>query len=138
MAADLLEIGKLRHFHAVTPDFPAQSPRAQRGAFPVILDKADVMQRHIDPDRLKRSEVELLQVGRAGFDQCLKLVVMLQTVGVFPIAPVGRAARGLHIGGGPRVGAKRAQGRGRVERTRTDFHVVGLQDRTALTCPIGL
>ena len=30
-AADLLEIGELGDFHAVQPDLPAQSPRAQRG-----------------------------------------------------------------------------------------------------------
>ena len=28
--ADLLEIGELRHFHTVDPDFPAQTPGAQR------------------------------------------------------------------------------------------------------------
>ena len=43
-ARDLLEVGELRHFHAVAPAFPAQPPRPQRRAFPIVLDKADVMQ----------------------------------------------------------------------------------------------
>ena len=42
-AADLLEIGKLGDFHAVEPHFPAQAPRAERGVFPVVFDKADVV-----------------------------------------------------------------------------------------------
>ena len=41
--ADLLEIGELRHFHAVAPHFPAQPPGAERRAFPVVLDEADVV-----------------------------------------------------------------------------------------------
>ena len=43
-ARDLLEVGELRHFHAVAPAFPAQSPGAERRAFPIVLDKADVVQ----------------------------------------------------------------------------------------------
>src|SRR3546814_6422437 len=35
-AAHLLEIGELRHFHAVAPDFPAKTPGAKRRRFPVI------------------------------------------------------------------------------------------------------
>ncbi len=43
-ARDLLEVSELRYFHAVAPAFPPQAPRAERRAFPVVLDKADVMQ----------------------------------------------------------------------------------------------
>ena len=57
MPADLLEIGELADFHAVTPHFPAKAPGAQCWAFPVILNKTDVMQRHIDPNRLKRPKI---------------------------------------------------------------------------------
>ena len=32
--AHLLEIGELRHFHAVAPDFPAKAPCAERRAIP--------------------------------------------------------------------------------------------------------
>ncbi len=51
-AGDLLEIGELRHFHAVAPAFPPEPPRAERRALPVVLDKTDVVQLRIDADRL--------------------------------------------------------------------------------------
>ena len=54
-AADLLEIGELRDFHAVAPAFPAEAPGAQRRAFPVVLDEADVVEQRIDADRLAAS-----------------------------------------------------------------------------------
>jgi hypothetical protein len=47
-AADLLEIGELRDFHAVQPDFPTQAPSAQGRRFPVVLDKADVVDERIE------------------------------------------------------------------------------------------
>ena len=43
-AAHLLEIGELGDLHPVAPHFPAQAPGAERRAFPVVLDKADVVQ----------------------------------------------------------------------------------------------
>ena len=43
-ARDLLEVGELRHFHAVAPAFPSQPPSAERRAFPVVLDKTNVVQ----------------------------------------------------------------------------------------------
>ena len=101
MAAHLLEIGELRHFHAVAPHFPAQPPGTQRGAFPVILDKADIVQAGVDADGLQRPQIQVLHVGRRGFDQHLELVVMLQAVRVFAIAPVRWPARRLHIGRSP-------------------------------------
>ena len=44
-AADLLEIGELRHLHAVEPDLPAEAPGAERRALPIVLDEADVVHR---------------------------------------------------------------------------------------------
>src|SRR3546814_12113156 len=63
-AAHLLEIGELRHFHAVAPDFPAKTPSAKRWRFPVIFDKADVVEQRINPDFRKAAEIQLLQVRR--------------------------------------------------------------------------
>src|SRR5215472_9762470 len=42
-AGDLLEVGELRHLHAVAPALPAEPPGTERRALPVVLDKADVM-----------------------------------------------------------------------------------------------
>ena len=136
MAANLLKIGELADFHAVAPDFPAEAPCAQSRAFPVILDKADVVQRRVKADGNERAQIQLLQVGRRGFDDDLILIVVLQPVGVLAIAAIGRAARGLHIGGGPGLGAQGAQGGGRMEGARANLHVIGLQDGAALTGPI--
>jgi hypothetical protein len=95
---DFLEIGELSDFHAVQPDFPAESPGAQRRAFPVILDEADVVCRGIDAERAQRLEVEILDVVRRGLQDHLILVVVLQAVRVLAVATVLRAARRLHVG----------------------------------------
>src|SRR4051794_28949154 len=63
-ARDLLEIGELRHFHAVAPAFPAQAPGAESRAFPVVLNEADIMEMRIDADRCERPEVQVLNVRR--------------------------------------------------------------------------
>ena len=49
-AADLLEIGELRHLHAVAPHLPAEAPGAERRALPVVLDEADVVQLRVEAD----------------------------------------------------------------------------------------
>src|SRR3546814_6242369 len=63
-AAHLLDIGELRHFHAVAPDFPAKTPCAKRRRFPVIYDKANVVAQRINPILRKAAEIQLLPVGR--------------------------------------------------------------------------
>ena len=50
-AADLLEVGELRDFHAIEPDFPADAPGAERRRLPVVLDETDVVHFRIDADR---------------------------------------------------------------------------------------
>ena len=92
MAANLLEIGELADLHAITPDLPAKPPRAKSGAFPVILNKADVVQVHVDADCLKRPQIQLLQVRWRRFDQHLILVIVLEPVWVLTVAPISRAA----------------------------------------------
>ena len=51
--ADFLEVGELRHFHAVQPDFPAKAPGAERRRFPVVLDEADVVFLEVDAERFQ-------------------------------------------------------------------------------------
>lgn len=63
---------------------------------------------------------------------------MLQAVGIVAVAAILGTARGLHISGIPRLGAKCAQGGRRMEGARPHFHVVGLQQDATLTRPIGL
>ena len=54
-AADLLEVGELRHLHAVAPHLPAEAPGAERRALPVVLDEADVVQLGSRPMRRRLS-----------------------------------------------------------------------------------
>ena len=107
-AAHLLEISELRHFHAIEPDFPAQAPGAQGGVFPIVFDKADVVLFQVKAQGFERSQVQVQNIGRGWFHHHLVLVVMLQAVGVFAVAPIFRAAAGLHIGGLPGLGADSA------------------------------
>jgi len=76
-AAHLLEVGELRHFHAVEPHFPAQTPGAQRRVFPVVFDKANVVDSRVHTQLFQRPEVQLLDVVRRGFNHHLELIVVL-------------------------------------------------------------
>jgi uncharacterized protein len=135
-SAHLLEISELRDFHPVAPDFPAKAPGTKRRAFPIIFDKADVVEQRIDANRGQTAKIKLLQVRRAWLQDDLVLIISAQAVWVFAVATVRRAAAGLNKGGVPRVWAKRAQrGRG-VERPGTHFHVIRLQDNAPLLPPI--
>ena len=123
------------------PSHQHSQPRPQapeRRALPIVLDEADVVQRRVDADRLQRPKIEVLEVGRVRLQDDLELIIMLQPVGVLAIAPVLGAARGLHVGGAPRLRAERAQRGRRVEGARAHLHVVGLQDDAALLRPIAL
>src|SRR5574340_470646 len=79
-AADLLEIGELRHFHAVQPHLPAQPPRPERRVLPIVLDETDVVLLEIETECFQRTEVQIEDVGRRRFQHHLELVVMLQAV----------------------------------------------------------
>src|SRR3546814_20771771 len=63
---------------------------------------------------------------------------MLQPVGVFAIAPVGRAARRLDLGSLPVVRPQRAQGCRREKGARPHLKVIGLQDHAAPLAPVML
>ena len=64
-AADLLEVGELRHFHAVQPHFPAQAPGAERRVLPIVLDEAHVVLLQVEAERFQRAEVQIEDVGAA-------------------------------------------------------------------------
>ncbi len=134
-AAHLLEIGKLGDFHPVAPDFPAQSPRAQRRAFPVVFHEADVVLQRIDADDRQALEIEVLNVRRAWLQDHLILIIVLEAIGVLAITPVGRAAAGLHERRIPRLRAQRAQRGRRVKGARAHTHVVGLQNEAPIRAP---
>ena len=137
-AADLLEVGELRHFHAVHPDLPAQTPGAQRRVFPIVFNEANVIFLQIETQGFERAEIEFQNIVRRRFQHDLILVIVLHAVRVFAIATILRPARRLHVGGLPGLGTNGAQEGGGVAGAGADFHVVRLQKRTALIVPVGL
>src|SRR5215471_3150591 len=106
-AADLLKIGELADLHPVEPNLPAETPSAQSRALPIVLNKAKVVQLRVDADRCEAREVKILTFRRCRLQDHLKLIEMLQPVGVLAIAAIGRTAGRLHIGGAPGFGPQR-------------------------------
>jgi uncharacterized protein len=137
-AAHLLKIGKLRHLHPVTPYFPAKAPCAQRRAFPIILDKADVVEQRVDADRSQATQIKFLQLWRRWFQDNLILVIMAQPVRVFAVTPVGRPSARLDKGGVPRLWSECAKGCRGMECPRTHFEIIGLHHDATLLPPIGV
>ena len=124
------------------PFSQTSQPRPQapeRRGLPVVLDEAHVVHQRIEAERARGCRGTAPGCRqRRGFDHHLELVVVLQAERVLAVAAVGRAARGLHVGGAPGLRADRAQeGRG-VEGAGADLHVVGLQDHAALLRPVAL
>ena len=137
-AARLLEVGELRDFHAVQPDFPTQPPRAERGRLPVVFDETDVVHARIDADGFQRAQIQLLKVVGRGLHHDLVLVVMLQPVGVFAVAPVGRPAARLNVSRVPGLGTDGAKKGRRVKSARAHFQVQRLHQHAALLRPVRL
>src|SRR6185437_3788337 len=111
--------------------FPAETPRAQGRRLPVVLDEADVVYQRVEAELAQASEIEIQDVERRRLDDDLELVVVLQPEGVLAVAAVGRTARGLDIGGAPRLGSDGPEEGCRVEGAGPDLHVIGLQNDTA-------
>src|SRR5680860_551940 len=137
-AADLLEVSELRHLHAVAPHLPAEPPGAERRALPIVLDEANVVILRVDADGVETLQVELLDIARRRLQDHLKLVIMLEPVGVLTVTAILGTARGLHVSRAPRLWAQRAQSGRRVKRPRPHFHVVGLEDDAAAVGPEAL
>jgi len=89
----------------------------------------------IDADGLQAFEIKFLNVFRRGLHNHLELVVTLQAVGVFAVAPVGGAATGFDYRHIPWFGTQRAQKGMRIHGAGSDFDVVALTDDAALCGP---
>ena len=135
-AADLLEVGELRHLHPVQPDLPAEAPCAQGRGLPVVFDEPNVVHEGVDTDCAQRPEVQLLDIEGRRFYGYLVLVVVLQAKRVVAVTTVCRPPAGLYVGRRPGLGTDRAQKSCRVKRPCAHFHVVRLQDDAASFCPV--
>jgi hypothetical protein len=60
---------------------------------------------------------------------------MLQAVGIFAIAAIGRPSRWLDVSRAPRLGAESPQRRRRVKSARANLDIIGLQYHAALPRP---
>ncbi|MPM26107.1 hypothetical protein SDC9_72608 [bioreactor metagenome] len=134
-APHLLEVGELGDLHAVEPDFPAQSPGAHRGGFPVVLDEADVVGGRFYAQGGEALEVEVDDVGRRRLDDDLVLVVVLQAVGVLAVPAVGGPPGRLHVAHPPRLGSEDPEARGGVHGACAHLYVIGLLDDASLLRP---
>src|SRR3546814_18211228 len=90
----------------------------------VIFGKANVVEQRINPDFRKAAEIQFLQIGRGWLHDHLILVIMLQAIGIFAIASIGRAAAWLDIGAVPFVRTQRSQRRCGMKGARDRESVV--------------
>ncbi|MBS1229586.1 MAG: glycyl-tRNA synthetase, alpha subunit [Proteobacteria bacterium] len=58
---DGMEVTQFTYFHAVEPDFPAESPGAQCRRLPVVLDEADVVLLEVDAERFERTSAAFVR-----------------------------------------------------------------------------
>ncbi len=89
----------------------------------------------IDAEMAQAFEVEILGVVGRRLPDHLELIIVLQTVGVFPVPAILGAPRRLHIGGLPGLRPEGAQQRRRMRRAGADLHVIGLEDQAAFVGP---
>jgi hypothetical protein len=99
------------------------------------LDEPDIVIIGVDAETLQAVYINVLNVPGGGFHDDLELVVMLQTVGVFPVAPVRRPPGRLDVRGVPGFRPEAAKERGGMELARPDLHIVGLLDDAAPVSP---
>jgi hypothetical protein len=97
-AADFLKIRELCDLHAVEADFPSEAPGAERRGFPIVLNEPDVVLVGIDAKHRETVQVKTLDIVRRRFEDDLVLVIMLESVGVFPIPTVCGTPARLGIG----------------------------------------
>ena len=131
LPADLLEVGELGDLHAVEPHLPAESPGADGGLRPVVLDETHVVGVEVDPEGLQRPEVELLRVAGFGFQDHLELGVGLQPVRVLSVAGVVGTHGGFDVCDVPRFRSEDPQHGGGVHGAGPHFRVVGLPGQAA-------
>ena len=84
------------------------------------------------------AEIQVLKIRGRRLHHHLKLVVVLQPVRIFPVAPVCRPTTGLHIGRIPVLRAQCTQKSGGVKGARSHLHIQWLQDYATQLGPVVL
>ena len=89
----------------------------------------------VDANGFERVEVKLLRITRIGFQDDLKLGVLLETIWVLAITSIVRTDRGFDVGDVPRLWSEDTQEGGGVHCPRADLGIVGLRDGASVGCP---
>jgi hypothetical protein len=134
----LLEVGELGDFLPVQEDLPADPPGAEGGGLPVVFLESHVVGGRIDSQGDEASQVEVLDVGRGGFQDHLELVMLVEPVRVLAVAPVARPPGRLHVGDPPGIRAEDAEERLGMHRPRPHLGIPGLVDETPALGPVAL
>ncbi len=137
-AAHLLKVGELGDLHTVQPDLPAEAPSTESRRLPVVLDKTDIVPRRANAEAFQGIEIEFLNVHRRRFHDHLKLVIVLQPIGIFTVTTVRGATRRLDIGHLPGFGTENAQKGRRMKSSGALFKIIRLLKDTPLASPVVL
>ena len=134
-AAHLLEISKLCDFHAVEPDFPAETPGTQCRRFPVVFDKADIVFSRVEAQYFQTLQIQFLDIVRARFADDLELMMLIQPVRIIAITAIGRTAGRFDVCDVPWFRSQRTQERRRIHCTCPFFYIIRFLDDAALGGP---
>ena len=100
--------------------------------------EADVMHAGVDAECLEGFQIDLLNVQRSGFENDLKLVVLVQPHRIVAVTPIDRPSRRLAVRDPPGLGTEHAKEGVGVHRPRADLDVVGLLQHATLLAPEAL
>src|SRR5262249_43495733 len=131
----LLKISELGDFQAIQHHLPADAPGAERGSFPVVFFKLDVVFSQINPDGLQGLQVKLLHIFRRWLEDYLKLHMLVEAIGIVTVAAISRTARRLDISDFVRLRPQYAQKSLRGHRSSAHLHVIRLLQHTAALRP---
>src|ERR1051326_4949759 len=92
----------------------------------------------INADRGQRFQVKFLHICRWRLQDHLQLCVLIQSIGIFAIAPIRRTSRGLDVSDLVWNGPQDAKKRLRRHRSRSHFYIIRLLQNASPPRPKGL
>src|SRR5579883_2386574 len=135
-ATALLKVGELGDLEAVEHHLPADAPGTEGWSFPIVLFELDVVLGEVDSDGGEAAEVLVDDVGGGRFEDDLKLLVLVEAIGIFAVAAVGGAAAGLDVSDAVGIGAEDAEEGFGGHSAGADLDVIGFLDDAAAVGPV--
>ncbi len=93
------------------------------------------MNQRIKPQCFQGIQIQFLNIVRRGLQDDLKLIIVLQSVGVFTVAAIGWATAGLNVSGIPGFRADGTKEGRWVKGTGADFHIQRLKHHATVPGP---